>query len=379
MKISFPLAQIALTCLVTSTALGLPEGRSDLTGFKWPNSPEEGSEPIESYAETVENFSGFNQLIPYALSSPDQEDAGSCLYMSLTGLAEWWLARLNPTASREPESNIDLSERYMMNLAGLHEDNNGMKNWKTDSIYLYNIAGQGVLNSKYRFTKGWHVTDARGDYQKASQSSQGAEYTTSYNWIDDSKTIRSGIVKLPKFERDVIFADPESNQWNVGVMPRDIVEKVKARLVSKKAPVHVIYNHFGYWHAVNILGFDDELATNGCQFVTKFGKYMTEEPIRLREKASTTQDATARAKLLARADKFEKLGLKFKAAYQAGGGCTQNGMFYVRDSIYPDQAAPYDYDPSKPGTEGFYSKTVVVREYEWLEYMANHATQIYLD
>src|SRR4051812_43128067 len=44
---------------------------------------------LENSGEDLANkLGGFNELIPYVLASPDQEDAGSCLYMAITGLAE---------------------------------------------------------------------------------------------------------------------------------------------------------------------------------------------------------------------------------------------------------------------------------------------------
>lgn len=361
-----------------SIANATPVGRSDLPGLKWPNTSEEGTEPVETYAESTESLTGFTELIPYSLATPDQEDAGSCLYMSLTGIAEWWLAKLRPELSRELDGPLDLSERQLMNLAGISEDQNGVKNWKTDSIYLYNSKRLALLNKNYRFTKNWHVTNQHGDLVPATRYTRGAVYDSSFNWINQLKIAPNPNVQLPTFERDVIFADPESNQWNVAVMPSDIVEKVKEKLESRKAPVHVIYNHYGYWHAVNIIGFDDEMKKNNCQFVSKFEIYMEEEPKKLRKQAAQTSNPAEQEKLLARALKFENTKKKFSAAYKQGGGCGDKGMFYVRDSIYPDESKPYDYDLNQPGTEGFYSKPVIVREYEWLTYMANHATQVYV-
>lgn len=362
----------------TAIAFGMPQGRSDLYGHKWPNSPDEGIDPVPAYAESVDSYTGFTDLIPYALAAPDQQDAGSCLYMSLTGIAEWWLARLNPGASRAHDGPLDLSERYLMNLAGIEERDNGVKNWKTDSVYLFNKKGGSVLNKNYRFTMGWHVTDSKGNVVAATAKTKGAQYSTSYNWIDASQSVQNGFVSLPKFERDIVFADPDSDQWNVAVMPDTIVDTVKSRLQTRRAPVQVIYNHFGYWHAVNILGFDDSMDTNGCQFVTKFESYMPGEAQKYRDAAEKSTSATERDSLLKKAAKFERIGKKFSDAYHAGGGCNARGMFYVRDSIYPDQNLPYDYDLRHAGTEGYYSKTIVVHEYAWLKYMANHVTQIYV-
>ena len=106
---------------------------SDLPGAE---SDEAGLEPFGW------SLGGFDKLVPFVLPSPNQEGAGSCLYMATTGVAEWWLARLNPTLSRAPDGPLDLSERHLMNLAGgrgnEQEDKADLPNWRTDSIYLFN-------------------------------------------------------------------------------------------------------------------------------------------------------------------------------------------------------------------------------------------------
>ncbi len=294
---------------ISSAAYAAPRGKSDLPGrriaygVKWPNSPAEGTRPIETYAELADaKLGGYVELLPFVLPSPDQEDAGSCLFMSLTGIAEWWLARTNPELSRAHDGPIDLSERYLMNLSGQNEDAAQVANWRTDSIFLYNAAGHGVLNREYRFTKGWYVFDAGENPVASNASAAGAEFGATFNWIDQTSTIAPGsFVSLPRFEREVLFADPTSNQWNTGVMPSDIVERVKSKLRSRQAPVNVIYNHFGYWHSVYVVGFDDTMSSNGCKFVEGFDGYMPQEAADLRAQAAQTTDEKEKAALLARA------------------------------------------------------------------------------
>ena len=373
--------------LASLSAYGAPRGVSDfhsdrepvlVEGVKYPNTLSEGSAPIVTHATALPLvFNDKNQLVnpapkvgnytallPYVLAAPDQDEAGSCLYMSLTGIAEWWLAFMNPSLPRQPDGPLDLSERYLMNIAGVDEDASPEgANWRTDSIYLFNKERRTVLNSAYRFTKGWHTDDGSGGYQLAQPNAPGAVYDVNYNWIDQRATISGGYVALPSFHRDILFADPESDQWNVGVAPADIARKVKQALVERHAPVHVIYNHLGYWHAVVVVGYDDELANNGCVFVQ-------EERAYLRDKSKKfTEDADG------------LLGDKLERSYQANGGCHgSKGMFYVRDSIYADAAEPvYNYDPSNQGSAGHYSKKIVLHEYDWLLYMANHVTQIGID
>ncbi len=376
-------AKIVLLLSFSTVALGAPAGKSDLVvkGLKWPNQPEiEGTAPIESFAVLPQNYTeGFIKLLPFIMRAPDQDEAGSCLYMSLTGIAEWWLHKLDPALSLDPDGPGDLSERYLMNLAGLDESGNGVENWKTDSIFLFNWnSHKSVLNKSYRFTKDWYTTDAQGNYSSADPNAEGAQFGTSFNWIDQRKTITTGFVKVPTFERQVIFADPASDQWNVGVTPADIVEQVKEALVENEAPVLVIYNHFAYWHAVMIVGYTDDHDAGNCNFVERTRKYMKEEPPKLRAEAAKEGVAPEeKDRLLKRATKLENTSIKLEASYASRGGCHNQGMFYVRDSIYADPEGPvYDYNTSTQGDETFYSKTIILHEYDWLRYLANHVTQI---
>jgi hypothetical protein len=358
-----------------------PSGLREIPGLKFPNSAEEGTEPVAATvmaAPAGAALAGYTELLPYALRSPDQEEAGSCLYMSLTGIAEWWLARLHPEVSRAPEGPIDLSERYLMNVAGLDEASNGVRNWKTDSIYLFNQVGGALRNADYRFTKGWTVRDAAGNLRRAAQGTPGARYDANVNWVDE-RGGKSGLVPLPRFERHVLFADPASNQWDTGVMPDDIVERIKAALRENKAPVHVVYNHYGYWHATVILGYDDDGDNNDCHFVRHFMDYMGQHGADARAKAAKEKDPAKRDALLRSALKYETALHGTQRAWDRGGGCHPKGVFYVRDSIYGDPQGPkYDYDLSQKGEEQPYVKNTVLLEYDWVRTMANHVTQITL-
>jgi hypothetical protein len=372
----------AILAFISATTLAFgasyPSDLRHVTGLKFPNSPVEGRLPVEATVTTLapgEMPSGYTELLPYVLYSPDQDEAGSCLYMTLTGVSEFYLARKNPRLSRAPEGPLDLSERHLMNVAGLEEGGNGTENWKTDSVYILNGLKGLMKNSDYRFTKGWYKVGADNEYEKASKDEKGAIYDTGYNWIDE-RPAKAPLVSLPHFNREVLFADPESDQWNTGVMPADIVERVKLALVEKKAPVQIIYNHFGYWHSNFIVGFDDEKSNDDCKFVRDFLVYMKNRPAELRKEAEAAKSQKEKAALLAKANRAEKAYRKTSSTYKKGG-CEGKGVFYVRDSIYPDSKGPaYNYDPTNPEGGGFYSKKLVLLEYEWVRYMGNHAIQI---
>ncbi|MBF0442641.1 MAG: hypothetical protein HQK54_12110 [Oligoflexales bacterium] len=354
------------------------ETRSDLSGFY----AAEDYPRIVSFSESdplpKEFEGGFNDMLPYILPSPNQLDAGSCLYMANTGIAEWWLSNLHPGTSRTPNGDIDLSERYLMGVAGYEEDKSAVPNWRTDTIFLFNGSGYSLKNSVYPFTMGWYVRDDDGTFKVAKEGESGALYDTSFNWINLIPEGGEGRVELPKFEREVIFADPEKNQWNVGITPLNIVETVKEALRVRKAPVLVIYNHNAYWHAVFLVGYNDFAENGNCQYTERFRVLIVERAGELQKSADEAKTTYEREYYSIRAERAFQASRKIEKAYAERGGCHgSKGVFYIRDSIYPDPKGQiYDYDPKRTGEEEPYTKKVVIKEYDWLEYFANHISQV---
>lgn len=315
----------------------------------------------------------FTELAEYVLPSPNQEDAGSCLYMAVTGIAEWWLGRRGGMPGQSDGAG-DLSERYAMSLSGSDEAGDTVADWRTDTIRLFNINGQrGMKNTSYRYTKGWYRDLPDGGLAPAAQGGEGASYGTRYNWIAEVPE-NGEYVSLPRFEREILFADPEHNQWNVGVAPEGIVETVKRALVEKNAPVLVIYNHNRYWHAVYVIGYDDGADHGGCLYTENFRKRIAKSAAELQKAADEATDPGVKKSYEAKARRARAARDKLEAAYAKNGGCTRpSGGFLVRDSIYPDTGGPvYDYDLSGAGEEAPYAKRIVVKEYDWLNYFANH-------
>ena len=173
--------------------------------------------------------------------------------MSHTGIVEWWLARLNPHVKTRIDGPFDLSERYSVAMANDKIGNHVVNNWITDTIYRFNVHKEHVRNKYYPFAKGWFSYDNSGNTIKARANSKDAKYGAQYNWASTTKRVRAPSVPLPEFQRHILFADPEKNQWTTLVTPRNIVAEIKEALHKRKAPVEVIYNHYGYWHAVYIL------------------------------------------------------------------------------------------------------------------------------
>ena len=111
---------------------------------------------------------GYNKLLSYVVPAPYQDNAGSCLFMSHTGAVE---VLVNQTRKR----NVDLSERYFMNLQKSGIGNESITNWRTDTIYRLNTTGKTYLNKRFRFTKDWYKT-VNGNRVPAKEEEKGAFY-----------------------------------------------------------------------------------------------------------------------------------------------------------------------------------------------------------
>jgi hypothetical protein len=372
------LIKLLVACLITLSSFArVNNDPSLIIGAKFPNSQSEGTRPVYSKAISPDENSfkgGFNDLLKHILPSPEQENAGSCLFMSHTGNVEWWYSKLSGDKVTSEKRN--LSERYFMNLSkeGLDDD---LEYWPTDMIYALNKRGEIYKNKDYRYAKGWYKR-VNGKRVPALKDEEGAIYGISYSWISLYQDVQAPMVKLPEFEREVIFRDPSDNRWNVTTAPKDIVQQIKKALHKRNAPVLVIYNHVGYWHANLVIGYNDHADSKGCPFVSNYDKLMNKRADEIVEEANEQEDLAKKKKLLRKAKKFRKRGKQVETKYAANGGCKGKGAFYVRDSIYPNESMPlYDYDLSNEGEEKHLNATVILREYEWAENLLNHAIQIY--
>jgi len=371
---------IIFILLTQSVAFGnYVETISDLPGVKYPDPTMEEGEPVITYApyKKFGLLEGFTDLLPYLMPSPNQEGAGTCLYMSHTGIIEWWNAFLNGKENPEVGSEYDFSERYTMNLASKKKYRVDFKNWRTDTVFVFNRSRQAVLNSKYPFTKGWYKYNKEGNRVKAKEGEKGAEYGPSYNWISELDQIEGDKgVNLPKFKREILFADENKNQWATGVTPENIVEKVKDALRVNRAPVMVMYNHYGYWHIHMVVGFDDEQATD-CKFTKGTAPYLEKRSKEYADQAERATDPKKKKKLERKSKSYAKNAKGAKDAFERVGGCSGKGVFYVRDSLYSDPELPtYSYHTTSPQDDRKYVKKVVLRSYEYLNTLANHVFQI---
>ncbi len=293
------------------------------------------------------------ELLPYALASPNQADAGSCLFMANTGAVEVLLNQHADLASVDYKGDTDLSERYLMN-ASDYVPRGEIDYVLTDLLYTYNYHEGSLLDRDYPFVAGY-VVDTSSGVARAESGDDGAYLSCSYNWFDDlPDNWESLLVVTPTVERTPIFVDPlrdESSQWRVALMDNTTVELIKHELLTKRAPVVIVYNHYLYWHTDIIVGYDDDVDSNGCPMVESSLEYFDDE-------GATTYSSKIRRHM---ADL---------------GGCTDRGVFYIRDSIYSgtSQEPTYNYGN---GYSDRYSERIRTRSYNWIRYLANHAYTVH--
>ncbi|MBI4704149.1 MAG: hypothetical protein HY744_23825, partial [Deltaproteobacteria bacterium] len=297
-----------------------------------------------------------SRLVPYALASPNQFDAGSCLFMASTGAMELLMNQLLPGGSFQLGGDTDLSERYLMN-ASEHASPKQLRYVLTDTIYTYNVFSGSLLDRDYPFAIGYVKETASGDIVKAKESDPDAYASCAYSWFDELPEGWEGkVTPTPPVERTSIFVDPkrdDQSYWRVALMDWSVVDKIKYELRTKQAPIVVVYNHFLYWHAVMIVGYDDTVDAKGCGMVDQAVSYFKKNGAK------------------SYADKIEK-------HKQNNGGCTEKGIFFVRDSIYDggSEEPMYTYGGGY-GYKEKYSKRIIEEDYDWVTYLGNHAYAVH--
>ncbi|MBU1238475.1 leucine-rich repeat domain-containing protein [Myxococcota bacterium] len=296
-------------------------------------------------------------LEPFIYAAPNQYDAGSCVFMANTGAMEMLLNQHAPSESYAYEGETDLSERYLMNVYQMTPDPPS-RYFITDLPYTYNHNGGSLLNSQYHFSLGYVKEDAQGNRIQAEPDDPDAYLSAYVNWFDDLPEGWQGVLtSTPAIDRTIIFHDPVLTQnsiWNVGLMSDDVIDRIKYELRTKNAPVILVYNHFLYWHATVIVGYDDAMEfTSDCPMVTSSVEYFRQQ----------SADAYA--------DKIET-----RMAEQ--GGCSLRGGFYVRDSIYEGtrEEPMYQYS-ANPLVVDNYSQRIVTHSYNWAKYLGNHAYTVH--
>ena len=273
--------------------------------------------------------------------------------MTTTGAMELLIHQDTDMNSVTYDGDTDLSERFLM---AAYQDvpSDRMRWWLTDTLYTYNYLGGSMLNRDYPFTAGYVRETSSGSVVPCDPGDNGAYYSCSYNWFDERPSNwEEMMADTPTVERTIAFADPVQNnstQWNVGLMDDEDIEKIKYLLRTRRAPVVVIYNHYLYWHADLIVGYDDTVQTDGCPMVEDSMEYFDQQG-----SGAYTQ--------------------RIEHHMDEIGDCTSQGIFYVRDSIYEGDADQESYDYG--GFSEKYSARIIERTYNWVKYLSNHAYAVH--
>jgi hypothetical protein len=297
-------------------------------------------------------------LVPYVLASPNQMDTGSCLFMANTGAMEILMNQHTPMDQVAYGGATDLSERYLM-AAYNHVKTTVLPYFLTDLVFVFETLGGSLLNADHPFCAGYVKENSTGSLSIAKPTDEGAYLSLYYNWFDRMPSDwKSMLVPTPAADRTAIFVDPKrdkNSQWRVALFDDDAVERIKYELRTKNAPVIVIYNHYLYWHANIVVGYDDTVSSHGCPMVEDMVEYF-------KEKGAGSYASAVEAHMAKH------------------GGCSQHGVFYVRDSIYDGGADEpmYDYSTPEVSVQPYkYSRRITKLSYNWAKYLGNHAYSVH--
>jgi hypothetical protein len=204
--------------------------------------------PDTSPSENVRTDHSF-KLVDYILPSPDQAGAGSCLYMTATGIAEVLLNKSLGIKKPQLGGPTDLSEQWTIGLSRQI----GLSNNYTAAVDLV-VRGGAVPDTHLKF--------------KA--------YSTQ-SWISEPPPAIAQTTPrytMPNIDKVVLFnAGGEGTQRSNGVMGQQAIEGIKKFLTENESPVLLTYQPPGvnYWHANMVIGYDDTRQV----FITRdsaFGK-----------------------------------------------------------------------------------------------------------
>jgi C1A family cysteine protease len=174
------------------------------------------------------------ELLPFVQEAPDQGDTATCLFQGSTGAVELLLNQKFNIKFPKRGDIFDISERFAIS-------------------HRVKAGGHWIERVLPKFNQGWAIHNA--DLPFVAYNADGSNNQSVWNRPSD-------FYNLPRMEMDIkvkthkIFARGKGKYSKYVVRPGDI-ENVKAALVNNNAPVLINYNHRGWWHVVNIVGYDD--------------------------------------------------------------------------------------------------------------------------
>jgi hypothetical protein len=173
-------------------------------------------------------------LLPFVQEAPDQGDTATCLFMGSTGSVELLLNKKYNIRFPNSGDLFDFSERFTINHSARY----------SGSWHQMGVA---------RFNDGWSILD------------NDLPFTA---WTTDGQVNRSvwkrpsDFYKLPRVEFSERFKSTKlfvkgRNRYSKYVLNQKDIQKIKDTLDKTNSPILVNYNHRGWWHVVNIVGYDD--------------------------------------------------------------------------------------------------------------------------
>ena len=174
------------------------------------------------------------ELLPFVQEAPDQGDTATCLFQGSTGAVEVLLNQKFNIQFPKHGDIFDISERFAIS-------------------HSVKAGGHWIERVLPKFNQGWAIHNQ--DLPFNAYNSDGSNNRGVWSRPRD-------FYKMPRINLDLnvksqkIFARGKNKYSKYVVKPGDI-ENVKAALVNNNAPVLINYNHRGWWHVVNIVGYDD--------------------------------------------------------------------------------------------------------------------------
>lgn len=179
--------------------------------------------------------SSYTDLLDYVQPAPDQGETATCLFQASTGAIELLANRKHNIKNPVYNGPFDLSESFTIN-APEHTSAYG-KEFLEYPVHRFNY-GFGVHNSEWPFDA-WTAT----------------RYVNDAVWFwKDSKDMKK--VEVPAVETIRLYSYKLHSTY---VLDQEDIELIKEQMWKYKTPILVNYVDDYFWHAVLIVGYDDNL------------------------------------------------------------------------------------------------------------------------
>lgn len=182
--------------------------------------------------------SKFIDLLPYVQPAPDQGRTGTCIYVGSTGAMEIIANKKYGIKNPKSYGRYDLSEGFLINAPAIPEEEAEDKIFLEKQVLKFNV-GFGILAKVWDF-----------DVWNGSRPDRTVWDNRDYSQMPK--------VPLPKIETIFLFKEGK-DRWATNVLDDSHIDMIKEALVTHQSPVLITYNDSGFWHVINIVGYDDRV------------------------------------------------------------------------------------------------------------------------